>query len=92
MEFTAAISLTTGGKVQSVVLEDATDSRPGYVDRFRPTIEKTIRVSEFEPTCAAKTVRIRYVFKMDAGRLVTASWFGYPNRVEVWAVSPIAPQ
>jgi hypothetical protein len=85
--------LATDGKVQSVVLEGATfpgasDGKPGLENLFRPTIEETIRESEFEPTCAAKTVRIGYVFRMNVAPYITASWFGYRNRVEVWAVSP----
>ncbi len=90
MDVTAAITLATEGKVQAVVFEGATDSRPGNQNLFLPTIEQTIRASAFEPACAQKTVRISYVFRMNAaeGPDVTASWFGYPNRVEVWAVSP----
>jgi hypothetical protein len=90
MEVTAAITLATDGKVQSVVFEGATDSKPGNQNLFLPTIEQTIKASAFEPTCAGKTVRISYVFRMNAepDPDLTASWFGYPNRIEVWAVSP----
>jgi hypothetical protein len=92
LDVTAAITLATDGKVQSVVFEGATGVRPESQRLFLPTIEQTIRASAFEPACAQKTVRISYAFKMnaDAGPNVTASWFGYPNRVEVWAVSPPA--
>ena len=90
IEVSAAFTLTTGGSIQSVVFEGATDKKPENQNLFLPTIEKTIRASTFEPACAQKTVRIRYVFRMDAAPDVTASWFGYPNRVEVWAVSPQA--
>jgi hypothetical protein len=88
MEVTAAVTLGTDGKVQSLVFEGATDSKPGNQHLFLPTIEQTIRASAFEPTCANKTVRVSYAFKMDAAPDVTGSWFGYPNRVEVWAVTP----
>ena len=90
IEVSAALTLTADGKIQSVVFEGATDPRPENEQLFLPTIEQTIRASAFEPACAQKTVRISYVFRMDAPEApdVTASWFGYPNRVEVWAASP----
>ena len=83
-ETSAAIRLATDGKIQSVVLEGAT----GLEQLFRPTIEETLRASAFEPSCSHKTVRVSYAFRMNVAPDVTASWFGYPNRVEVWAVSP----
>ena len=89
MDVTAAITVASDGKVQSVVYEGATDSRRANQNLFLPMIEQAIRASAFEPLCAHKTVRISYTFKMDAAPDVTASWFGYPNRVEVWAVSPL---
>src|SRR5882762_3684977 len=88
IEVSAAITLTKDGTVQTVVLEGATGGRPDDERLFRPTIERTIRASAFEPACANKTVRISYAFRMNVAPDVTASWFGYPNRVEVWAVSP----
>jgi len=86
----AAIKLANDGTVQTVVLEGTANSSPQKEGLFRATIEQTIRASAFDPACANKMVRVSYVFKMDAARDVTASWFGYPNRVEVWAVTPLA--
>ena len=88
IDISAAITLSSDGKVESVVIADASDSRPTIKDIFLLTIEQSIRSSEFEPACAQKTVRIIYSFRMDAAPDVTASWFGYPNRIEVWAVTP----
>jgi len=92
LEISAAVALTTDGKVQSVAFEGASDPRPENQNLFLPTIEQTIRASAFAQACGQKTVRIMYAFRMNAaeGPDVTASWFGYPNRVEVWAVSPPA--
>lgn len=87
-EVTAAISLSADGRAQSVAFEGASDAKPGNQDLFKPMIEKTIRESEFEPSCGQKTVRIVYLFKMNVPSGITGSGFGYPNRVEVWGVSP----
>jgi hypothetical protein len=90
MDVTVAITLAPDGKIQSVNFEKATGVNPGNEKLFQPTIEQTIRASAFEPACANKTVRIFYAFRMNAAEApdLTASWFGFPNRVEVWAVSP----
>ena len=90
-EVTAVISLEANGRVQSVAFEGASDGKPVNQNLFKPTIEKTIRESEFEPACSGKAVHIVYVFRMDMPSALTAiaaSWFGYPNRVEVWGRSP----
>src|SRR5262249_43676716 len=89
MEVTAAINLTDGN-VRSVAFEGATLPKPQDQNLFLPTIERTIRGSAFEPTCGNKTVRLSYAFRMDAATNdVAGSWYGYPNRVEVWAVTPV---
>jgi hypothetical protein len=90
IEVSAAITLATDGKIQSVAFERVSDTRPAAQHLLLPTIEQTIRASAFQPECGNKTVPISYAFKMDAAPDVTASWFGYPNRVEMWAVSPPA--
>ena len=88
MSISAVVMLDDDGRVESVSFKDASDARTEKQSLFAPTIERTIRQSEFESTCARKTMRISYGFRMNAVKDVTASWFGYPNRVEVWAVSP----
>jgi hypothetical protein len=90
-EVTAVISLEANGRVQSLAFEGASDGKPAIQNLFKPTIEKTIRESEFEPACAGQAVRMVYVFRMDMPSSITAiaaSWFGYPNRIEVWGRSP----
>jgi hypothetical protein len=90
-EVTAVISVEANGRVQSVAFEGASDGKPAIQNLFKPTIETTIRESEFEPACAGQTVRMVYVFRMDVPSSITAIaafWFGYPNRVEVWGRSP----
>jgi hypothetical protein len=92
-EVTAVVSLEANERVQSVAFEGDSDGKPANQNLFKPTIEKAIRESEFEPACAGKAVRIVYLFRMNMPSGITAiaaSWFGYPNRVEVWAVSPPA--
>lgn len=89
-EVTAVISLEANGTVQSVAFEGASDGKPAVQNLFKPAIEKTIRESEFEPACAGQAVRMVYVFRMDVPKplsAIAASWFGYPNRIEVWGRS-----
>ena len=57
-EVTAVISLEANGRVQSVAFEGASDGKPAIQNLFKPTIEKTIRESEFEPACAGQAVRM----------------------------------
>jgi hypothetical protein len=85
---TAAIVVAKDGAVQSVTFEDVSARLPAYAKFFFSQIEDTVRASQFAANCAGKTVRISYVFGMDGEPPAAATWFGFPNRVEIWQVTP----
>jgi hypothetical protein len=83
---TAATAIAQGGGTQAITLEEASGSRPDLVKALLgPEIEKALRASHFEASCAGKTVRMTFVFGMDR----KGTWFEFPNRFEIGADPPI---
>jgi hypothetical protein len=86
LEFsTLAIIALAKGAVSSIHYEQQSDSRDLYTKVFLPVLDDTIRSSRFAARCDGTQVRVQYVFKLTATPPLTASFFGFPNRVEVWS-------
>jgi hypothetical protein len=87
LDLTAATRIGAGGKVEDIAVEAASDPS-GFRTFFTQTIEESIRSSTFLASCEGKTVRLSYTFRMNPTPPVATAWFGYPNRLEIWALSP----
>lgn len=86
---TAATGIAQNGGVQSIAFEGASGARPDLVQTvFGPEIEKALKASRFDESCAGRTVRMTFVFGMDRNP-ARGTWFEFPNRFEIGVESPI---
>jgi hypothetical protein len=80
----AVVALREGGTVQSQQFELI--SNPKNMKIFQPAIEHGLKASTFSKTCAGRTVRLAFRFKMGAADEV---WFQYPDTYEITALAPL---
>ena len=80
----AVVALGEGGTVQSQQFELI--SNPKNMKIFQPAIERGLKASTFSKTCAGRTVRLAFRFKMGAADEV---WFQYPDTYEITALPPL---
>lgn len=86
---TAATTIAQNGAIQSITFEGASGTRPDLVNAFfGPEIERALKASRFDASCAGKLVRMTFVFGMDR-RPAAGAWFEYPNRFEIGVEPPI---
>ena len=81
LSFTAAMTLSHSGSIQSIAFEDISGPNPDRVAYFRPEVESALKTSTFAPACGGTTVRFVFSFQLDGG--TPSVWFEPPNRFEV---------
>jgi hypothetical protein len=88
---TAAIFLTTGGKVAKVET-DATSTYSNANHLLGEPVLKVVREAKFRSDCAGKTVRLIFHFDLEGASRVRKSAtfsFGYPNNFWIVAEAPL---
>ena len=88
MSLTTAIVLASDGSAQSISFERISGERADLAKLFFSELERAMRRSQFSSTCGGKTVRLVFEFRMNGNPPDKMMWFGFPNRFEVWEVSP----
>jgi hypothetical protein len=80
----AAVNLDAQGAVQSQEIEIV--SGPKDQRFFKAAIDRGLKASTFNKTCAGRTVRLTFRFKMGGADAV---WFEYPSTYEITALPPL---
>jgi hypothetical protein len=87
MTLTAAVVVANDGSAQSVSFESSSGKREDS-RLFHGVLEQSLKASQFSTSCSGKTVRLVFDFRLDGPPPNKAIWFTYPNRFEIWEVSP----
>jgi hypothetical protein len=88
MSLTAVVALTSAGAAQTIAFEDISGERSDLAKLFFPELERSLRASQFSAACGGKSVRLIFDFRMNGDPPNKMIWFAFPNRFEIWDVSP----
>ena len=88
ISLTAAVLLANDGSVQSMSFENIGGERADLAKLVFPELERSLKGSQFSGTCGGTTVRLVFDFRMNGTPPNKMIWFGFPNRFEIWDVSP----